>query len=341
MRPILPKRAKILAVGEAPGEQEELLGVPFCGKAGQELTVMLREAGILRAEVGFTNVFTKRPPGNQILEFCIRGRKNLPPGYSLPQLQVGYYVDPKYLELDRLKSEIKELEPNLVLALGNVALWALCGVTGIGQYRGFVLESTLVPGQKVLPTYHPAAVLRAWDLRSYVLADLMKAVHESECREINYSSRRILIQPTRDEVVYTLAAMEESEYVAFDIETIHRTIECIGFSHEPDTAIVIPFVSQIGNYWKTIEDEIAVWRAIRKILSSPVPKVGHNGIFDIQYLGLMGIRVENYLHDTMLLHHSMHPEMLKSLSFLGSVYTNERAWKKMRPRGSKALKRYE
>jgi hypothetical protein len=37
----------------------------------------------------------------------------------------------------------------------------------------------------------------------------------------------------------------------------------------------------------------------------------------------------------------MHPEMLKSLSFLGSVYTNERAWKKMRPRGSKALKRYE
>ncbi len=61
-----------------------------------------------------------------------------------------------------------------------------------------------------------------------------------------------------------------------------------------------------------------------------MPKVFQNGMYDMQYLWSMGLTVVNPRHDTMLLHHSLVPEMLKGLGFLGSIYTSEPAWKLMR-----------
>ena len=84
------------------------------------------------------------------------------------------------------------------------------------------------------------------------------------------------------------------------------------------------------NYWNKTEEEYA-WSAVKTVLESNFPKVGQNGLYDIQYLWRQyGLRVNNYLHDTMLLHHSLQPELPKGLGFLGSVYCSERAWKKLR-----------
>jgi DNA polymerase I-like protein with 3'-5' exonuclease and polymerase domains len=70
-----------------------------------------------------------------------------------------------------------------------------------------------------------------------------------------------------------------------------------------------------------------------------VPKVFQNGLYDIHFLwrkyGIAPARCE---HDTMLLHHALHPEMLKGLGFLGSLYSTEPAWKLMRPKGKQTLK---
>ena len=78
------------------------------------------------------------------------------------------------------------------------------------------------------------------------------------------------------------------------------------------------------------------------LLESVIPKVFQNGLFDMQYLARMGLQVRNALHDTMLLHHVLYPELQKGLGFLGSIYSNEPAWKLMRThKGEEELKRDE
>jgi hypothetical protein len=132
---------------------------------------------------------------------------------------------------------------------------------------------------------------------------------------------------------------------AFDIETAAGQITCIGFAPSIDRCLVIPFWdyrNPTGSYWPTLESELKAWRWVEKFCASPGKKVGQNGLYDIQYLWFVyGIPVLNYEHDTMLLHHSLQPESPKGLDFLGSVYTNEPAWKTHRPRGQHTIKREE
>ena len=86
----------------------------------------------------------------------------------------------------------------------------------------------------------------------------------------------------------------------------------------------------MGNYWATPSREISAWKQVKRLLEAEVPKLFQNGMYDLQYIWRMGIRPRQCLHDSMLLHHSILPEMQKGLGFLGSVYTSEPAWKLMR-----------
>jgi len=70
-----PIPARIMLVGEAPGEQEERSGTPFCGSSGQELNRMLHEVGIMRSECYVTNVCKLRPPDNQISAWVATTKK--------------------------------------------------------------------------------------------------------------------------------------------------------------------------------------------------------------------------------------------------------------------------
>ncbi len=70
------------------------------------------------------------------------------------------------------------------------------------------------------------------------------------------------------------------------------------------------------------------------VLEGPWPLLFQNGMYDLQYLYKMGFRPRACLEDTMLLHHSLFPELQKGLGFLGSVYSNEAAWKLMRKQDS-------
>ena len=77
---------------------------------------------------------------------------------------------------------------------------------------------------------------------------------------------------------------------------------------------VYPFFSAEAagkNYWQDVKDELLAWEAVRKICESKIPKVLQNGLYDIQYIWRMGIKLNAYKHDTQYLHHSMQPELLK------------------------------
>ena len=327
-----PKDAKIAIVGEAWGEQEALIGKPFQGYSGQELTRMLQEAGLSRRDCFLTNVLALRPPNNDLAGLCCK-KDACGEGYALPHLgKIGQYLKPDYLpELERLQHELSTVAPNLIIALGGTACWALLSTNGIGALRGTVATSTLVP-YKVLPTYHPSGVLRNWAWRPIAIADLIKAKRESEFPEIKRPSRRILVNPTIAECYEWIEQHMRSE-TACDIETRFGMIEMIGFSAGPNDAMVIPFwdKNKGGNYWPSPQIESDARKVVKSILENPaITKIFQNGLFDLQYLLKEGYRPRGCREDTMLYHHALYPEMQKGLGFLGSIYTSEPAWKTMR-----------
>lgn len=367
-KPSGPSDAKILFVAEAPGSEEEREGEPLVGSSGQEFDRCLSEAGIPREICRLDNVFHWRAPGNMFhVEWC-DSKKEVSesyklirddlvescPNYPWPSTYTwaatntqGKYLMPKYLPaLQRLREEIIAVNPNLIVALGGVSTWALLGASGITKLRGVVAESSLVLGKKVLPTWHPAYVQRTWESRLTLIVDLMKAKREMEFPEIRRPQRKIWINPTIEDIkVFCQKYILGTKLLAFDIETERGQITCISFAPQRNIAIVIPFVDKTKpgyNYWESEQEESQAWSLVSGILSMPMPKLGQNGLYDLQYLWKPhGIAVKNYIEDTMLLHHALYIELKKDLGFLGSIYTDEAAWKLMRHRAKDSVEKKE
>lgn len=361
----------IVLVGEAMGANEVRTRTPFVGASGVELLRMMNQSGLIsltaedhnflnlfwqtsnptnvemvwqmHPEVKRTNVFNFHPPGNDILSVC-GPKADALPGY--PVLLKSKYVRAGYAsELERLGTELLAWDPNLILALGNTPLWALCGLTAIAKRRGTTMLSThCVSGFKVLPTYHPAAVLRQWELRPTVIADLMKASREKEYPEIRRPEREIWIEPTLEDLeTFYATYIKSCKILSVDIETSGHQITCIGFAPSTQAALVIPIFDdrrKNRNYWSSKEDESAAWLFIKRVLEdSSIRKLFQNGLYDISFiLRSTGIKVYGAHEDTMLLSHAQQPESLKGLGFLGSLYSSESAWK-MERKATTTIKR--
>lgn len=353
--------SKVLLVGEAWGEREDRFQHAFVGPSGALLARLIGKAGFTpefdikfpseldmiqhwkrvrqNNDVEIANVFNFRPTNNNV-ELCFTSRTE--GGLTtLPPLKPGKYLRPELLfHVENLWQKIADEKPNLIIPLGNPACWAILGEAKIGTIRGAIRFAKKF-GVKTLPTYHPAAILRQENLRTVVLKDLIKARKESEFAEIRRTERYALIEPTLDEIRDWSA--RPAEFYAIDIETFTKTsISMIGFARSPDDALVIQFYDEKkenGSYW-SIADEVEVWKHINRLLRKPIPKVFQNGVFDLSHLLRARLRPTMCDDDTMLLHHALYPEMLKGLGFLGSIYANEIAWKRMRTQGDN-LKRDE
>jgi uracil-DNA glycosylase len=371
-----PRHPKLLIVGEAWGDNELQARQPFVGNSGLLLWEMLGEAmpdvepewhsqslfegyrygpawirgrskWLEAAGIAYTNVFNLHPVSNRLESICC-AKKDLPGGYSLPALSLHTgYIRPEFIpELDRLLLEISLARPNCILAAGNSACWALLRATNIGAIRGAVTLSATEPTTKVVPTYHPAAILRQWSWRPVTLVDIMKALREAEYPELKRPERYIIINPDLHDILNWVddLLLDPPDLLSVDIETHWKMISCIGFARSERDALVIPFLNPRNSnqsYWATADEEKSAWLAVKYILESYIPKLFQNGMYDLQYIIRMGIRPKNIAEDTMLLHHSLFPEMRKGLGFLGSIYSNEAAWKLMGRPKADTVKRDE
>ncbi len=317
IKPVGPVDAKIVIVGEAPGETEIKEGVPFAGMAGRILDQCLEEAGIKRNDCFITNIMLTRPEGNDFGKFYVdKFRKT-----AKPELQEG---------IRRLHAEIKAINPNIVIALGSEALQALTWEKGISDWRGSVIDG--ITGHKVLPTYHPAAIGREWTFRPAVVCDLKRALKESQYPEIRMEKRDLLVAYNYDEAIRNLQDIKENAaHVAFDIETESEQITCIGFapSHRPNWAVCIPFWFGSSGSLFSPDQELVLWGHIRDILESEsIAKYAQNGSFDIEVLQrTMGFNIRAFVLDTMLGFHCLYAELPKALSFLVSLYTDHPYYK--------------
>lgn len=345
-------------VGEAWGETEESLKLPFMGAAGAELTKWCLEAGLRRSNFFITNVFNFRPKNNDLSTICldkVSAMRSLelcrqrnpsdtrwPTRYAFQPLHgAGKYLDPQWLpELWRLTEELSSRKIELAIALGNTACWALLGHTGIGRLRGFEHRSTLLPDLKVLPTYHPASIFRNFSSRPVCIADFQKVGRLIAGESTSRIQRNLWIEPTLADIQAWARQFVRTDPISVDVETSHGQITCIGFG-VPQSAICIPFWDRRRpdwNYWADAKEEHAAMLQVREILVSDVPKVYQNGGYDLQYLWrTFGLVSLGLYEDTMLIHHALQPEMQKDLSFLGSVYTDVLSWKGMRKRAKLAI----
>lgn len=135
--------AKIMFIGEAPGEQEIIHGKPFVGSAGKNFEKFLENLSLSRENVYVSNVVKIRP----IRINPTTGRKNNRP------------PNEKEIELSRkfLDAEISIIDPMLMVALGNVPLKRLTGLEGITNYHGRIVNSFY--NAKVFCLFHPATLI--------------------------------------------------------------------------------------------------------------------------------------------------------------------------------------
>ena len=321
---VFPPGARIMFVGQAPAAEEVYYGRPFVGAAGRELNRWLFAAKVRRRHVAITNVFNEPIPAEGMSALYTKERNGLPPIAS-----GRWLIQSWHHHLARLRSEIEAHAPNIIVGLGGEALWALRGALGIDKCRGSVFSS--LQGPKALCTFHPAYILRGgYKHRRTAIADLLKAVRESDTPDIRYRHRTLWIEPTLEDIrLFRDRYLWTAKLIAVDIETAKRRITHISFAPSRSLGISIPFVDEKGgSYWKTAEEEAEAWRLVRDICASPARKLLQNGLYDAVWLWTQwGIPLVNYCEDTRLAHHALYPELPKGLRFMGAMWENEQDWK--------------
>lgn len=331
VKPEGPIPAKIMIVGEAPGYDEERLGRPFQGVSGQELNRMLAEAGISRSECFVTNVCRVRPKDNDINHFIAKGRTRKSKDVTPQHIEFrGRFVLPPVIDgCNLLAKEISLVKPNVIVALGNTPLWALTGYSGITKWRGSMLHTDGFDiTAKVIPTYHPAAILREWSWRAVALNDLRRA---SQYRgdQTNYPDPgwNFIIRPSFNQAVRTLRDIlgilaEGPRRLSFDLETRAGHIACAGLSWTLQDAICIPFmcVESATGFWNAEQEGELIWLLYQVLTHPNAQVVGQNILYDSQYTWRHWHFVPNVKQDCMISQHSIFSDLPKSLAFQASMY---------------------
>jgi uracil-DNA glycosylase len=352
-----------ILIGEAWGEKEEMYCHPFIGPSGAELYRMLAQAEWAVPPLDYKyispfsmvskwnsfpyqllNVFNLRPRENDISTLYAGKRDRIEIDLALPSRRFNQTI--QYLRAEHshhvttLRERLLVEQPNLIIALGATACWALGLGTEITKLRGFVHET---PYGKVLPTFHPASVLRKWNQRQIVVLDLFKAKREMTFAGIRQIEREIWTEPTIPDLhSWWNQHGSTAPLLAIDIETAKGQIAEVGFASSAQRALHIPFFwndhGEWKSYWASAEAEVQAWEFVRMVCGSEVPKIGHNLKYDVFWLTRAGIPVYNWTCDSMVAMHSYQPELEKSLSFLGSLWLDERSWKQIRKHSGKEEK---
>ena len=149
--------ARVMLVGEAPGEQETLMGRPFVGKAGKNLDEFLELAGLERSQLYVTNAVKFRPTKRSAAGRTV----NRPPTREEVSLFLPW-----------LRREIELVAPEVIVTLGNVPLRALTGPKAvIGDVHGALQEAD---GLRLYPMYHPASLIYNPGLREVYAEDIRR-----------------------------------------------------------------------------------------------------------------------------------------------------------------------
>jgi uracil-DNA glycosylase family 4 len=300
------RKAKIFIVGEAPGAREDEEHEAFVGPAGQLLDQTLHAAGLSRRDCYITNAAKCRPPDNRT---PTRG-------------------EAKACSSTYLARELQKVRAPHILLLGNTALQAVVGRSGITKYRGKTWE--VGEGRIALATFHPAAVLRnpryGNELRADVsrLGRMVRGESDGIKTKTKLISTKGQLRALRDKLLTT-------PINSFDIETNGlqewvpgAAIVSISFSFKPGQAYVVPLWHKQSPWRKP-------WQKVLLYLKKGLERldckyIAHNGKFDCRWLAWFGVFVL-LTFDTMLAAHMLDENRPKALETLSQVLLGADSWK--------------
>lgn len=281
----------ILILGEAPGAEEDKKNMQFCGESGDLLKALLKKAGLtMREDCKLTNTIMCRPPDNRNpapreIKYCSK----------------------------RLKEQIAEYAPKVVLALGNYPLLALLNEDGITKFRGNAIPQK---GERfpyyILPTFHPSFLLRQGVTEenidynataTIVIKDFLKAKELAEdpyIRVPEFGTGEILTDP--EEIIHRIECI--SDIFAFDYETYgdydlsNAEVVTVSIVNDDDS-FVFPY------QWKGFhqeQDERDIGIALKELLEDhEVRKIAQNMKYEhMCSRKILDTEVTNWFWDTML-----------------------------------------
>lgn len=294
-----PKRARIMAIGEAPGATEDRVGLPFVGEAGNMYNEGLAAVGLRRSQIYTTNAAKCHPLNNR---------------------------KPKKAELDAcnpyLETEIRRVRPDFVLLLGGVSLKAVLGVDGIEKHRGRPIKRGRITYFSI---YHPAYILRAPNKKKQWLADLRQFKHlvdgtTPDALDVPYTG---VENQTGLHELYRI--LEAAPAVAMDSETDglqpmregHEGIATIQFSTHTDN-IVLPMNHPESWIRGNLPKQRGIMKKISRILKGK-EVIAHHGKFEYKWiLAVYGVTIP-VTYDTQLAAYLCDEEADVDLDSLSSV----------------------
>lgn len=318
--------SSILIVADSPSRKELETGLPFTDAWATYLNRILESVGISMHKCSLATVLDFYPASGRPANIFKETKKE----QSAPSVvfRNGAHVHER---ADRcvtsLLSFIDNLRPDKILCLGEVSTWAVLDRRSISATRGSQELLVRPYGQiAVLPTYHPNAVMRRYELHSPWLRDLQRFA-ETPAERFAMPAFRIRIEPTFGACISYLEGLIEqlesgSLPLSVDVETRSGWITVLGFATSPRDAFVIPFTSVSKNSYFTREEEFTLVKLCKRVLEHRnVQCIGQNFQYDVQYLvKLYGINPKIHI-DTMIEAHALWTKGLQlDLAFISSLY---------------------
>jgi uracil-DNA glycosylase family 4 len=276
-----------MILGEAPGAEEDQSGVPFSGGAGRILDAWLGRAGITRGSCFIDNVVSHRPPGNNI---------------ALANLKAA---------TSDLHARIRNVDPNLVLLLGNTPLQQFVAGT-ISDWRGS--HFPIQVGDTVyqaFAAYHPAFIMRQRRMWDVTIHDFCRVKELSKSPGYKESDVLYITNPTIPEVKDFVHECIQHPLTVVDIETDFgfAAIDLVGLCYQERLAISVPVDEPEYVHW-------LFW------FFKNTKGIGtHDSIFDAYHLRRFGFPCPSPIHNSLLYSHLLYPHLPHDLAFLASIYS--------------------
>lgn len=309
--------AEVAIIGEAPGEREKQLKTPLTGQSGKLFWDKVRAIGLTRRNTYISNVVKR-----QLRSFDDTK-------VEISRGELDQYVGVLQWELQQL--------PNLryIIVLGNYALEAVTGLTGISNFRGSVLDTTIQSisqdhsrDVKVICLLNPAAVMREpkWEIMFNFDVGKVKSVLEGTYK---YHEIEPHINPSYKEAMTWMEQLQDEKLpISLDIETIGEETACIGFANDPHVGYCINFRDRDNNRYSVSDERDIRLRMVKLVNDYSVRLVAQNGMFDASWLWFKDrLKIPKFWFDTMLSHHTLYPGLPHNLGFITSQYTTHPFYK--------------
>lgn len=315
-----PMGPKLMILGEAPTSDDNNSGRHFSGTPGRELDRLLKDAGVRRDECWLSTVSKYSVPANL-------GKKKLP--FHVRARDFGIDIDK---QLEELRVEINDVNPNCILTLGATPLWALSGKTKIKQHRGSIMWGM---GHKFVPTYNPTHLMfhqadgeiKGYFNRQVMIFDMKRAWEERLTQEMNLPQRVLHVANNSSDLYHFIERYKDCKKLSVDIEAGGHCLPiCFGLAFNKNHGLTVPLWNRDGISTIPDSDLATIWKLLTKLLWEK-QIIGQNFNYDRDKIRRLGFVIRRIYSDTLLKSFAINPELPKGLAFNTSLYTREPFYK--------------